>query len=86
MWRGYSRWNELVTRFGEDAARRIQRKEVWQGETAEMLLASFGKPLDVKEHVLKKSTKHTYCYQRIARNRYGLRVHLEDGTVVGWDK
>ena len=86
VWGGYSRWNELVTRFGDDAARRIQRKEIWQGETLDTVLASFGKPLDIKEHVLKKSTKHTYCYQRIAHNRYALRVHLQDGTVVGWDK
>jgi hypothetical protein len=50
-----------------------------------MPVASLGQPLDVKERVLKSKTKHTYCYQQTAKNRFALKIHLEDGIVVGWD-
>jgi len=85
-WDGHARWRYLVDRFGEEAARRIQLKEIWQGETAEMVEQTFGKPLEVKESVLKATVKHTYCYQRVAKNRFALRVHIENGAVVGWDR
>lgn len=80
------RWARLVKRFGEENARRITAGEVWQGQTAEMLVEALGQPLDIEERVLKKKTKHVYKYRRIAANRYALKVDLEDGVVVGWDQ
>jgi hypothetical protein len=85
-WRKNERRREsLSARFGAQVADLIMRGKVWQGATREMLLESHGAPEDVKEHVLKTKTKHTFCYKRIAKNRFALRVHLEDGVVVGWD-
>jgi hypothetical protein len=75
----------LAERFGQDIAVRIMRRDVWQDQTLEMLLESRGKPVDVKERVWKARTKHTLCYDPIGKNRYALRIHLEDGIVVGWD-
>jgi len=57
MWDGHARWRYFVDRFGEEATRRIQQKEIWQGGTAEMIEQTFGKPLEVKESVLKATTK-----------------------------
>lgn len=80
-----ARHSALAGRFGPVIADRILANEYWQGATWEMLIESIGKPADIRESVLKTKTKHTYCYQPIAKNRYALRVHLEDGVVVGWD-
>lgn len=84
-WNRRERYRELATRFGPDAAVRIMRSEIWQGQTLEMLLESRGKPDDVKERVLKARTKHTLCYGQTGKNRFATRVHLEEGIVVGWD-
>jgi hypothetical protein len=85
-WRKNKRRRESLTaRFGAKIAALIMNRQVWQGATYEMLLESRGAPADVKEHVLKTKTKHTFCYDRVAKNRFKLRVHLEGGIVVGWD-
>jgi hypothetical protein len=79
------RHRDLVSRFGEEIAAAILRGEFWQGATREMLIESRGHPTHIKESVLKDKIKHTYCYNQIAKNRYALRVHLEDRIVVGWE-
>ena len=83
--RHQQRRETLIARFGPDIAERILAGQYWQGATSEMLTESLGAPLDVKERVLKTKTKHTYCYQQTAKNRFALKVHLEDDQVVGWD-
>jgi hypothetical protein len=79
------RWESLCQRFGQVDAARIQRREVWQGQTQQALLESCGRPADVDEQVMKTKTKHVFKYQPIGTNRYALRVTLENGVVVGWD-
>ncbi len=75
----------LVTRFGFDDALRIVRGEVWQGQTEVMLIEALGTPADQDEIVMKTKTKRTYKYRALGGKRYGLRVMLEDGLVVGWE-
>lgn len=81
-----ARREALSSRFGPEAAEAILAQRLWQGATAEMVVESLGQPLDIKERVLKSKTKHTYCYRQTAKNRYALKVHLENGLVVGWDE
>ncbi|MFO0755061.1 MAG: hypothetical protein U0359_01105 [Byssovorax sp.] len=76
---------EYVQRFGQDIAERVMRREVWQGMTAEMLVASLGSPADVDETVLKTKRKHVYKYNPQGANRFGHRIFLENDTVVGWE-
>lgn len=80
-----ARRRRLVERFGEAAAKAILEHRFWQGATRDMMIESLGSPVDVKESVYKTKVKHTYCYQPVAKNRYALRLYLEDGVVVGWD-
>jgi hypothetical protein len=58
---------------------------VWQGATEEMLVESLGRPVDVDERVMKSKTRHVFKYNQLGKNRYGLRVTLENGVVVGWE-
>jgi hypothetical protein len=58
----------------------------WQGQTQEQLLDSLGRPADTDTKVLKTKTKEIWKYNRVGKNRFGLRVTVENGVVVGWDK
>lgn len=80
-----ARWEHLAARFGPDAATGIMQGQFWQGMTAEMVMESLGRPQDVDEKVLKTKVKHTYKYRSLGANRYGLRIFLDDGVVVGWE-
>ena len=79
------RWERLCQRFGEDAARSISSGSLWVGATAEMVVEMLGDPIDVEETVMRTKTKRTLKYARTGANRYGLRVFVDDGIVVGWE-
>ena len=80
------RFADLSERFGAEAATDIIDGLYWQGGTSEMVVEALGEPEDVKEKVYKTKTKTTYFYQQIAKNRFALKIHFEDGVVVGWDE
>ena len=63
----------------------IMKHRFWQGQTSEQLLDSLGKPVDIDEKVLKTKIKEVWKYNRRGKNRYGLRITLENRYVVGWD-
>ena len=75
----------LLEKYGDpEIVDAIMNKNFWVGQTHEQLRDSLGAPVDVDEQVLKTKVKHTWKYQRRGRNRYGLRVTLDNGVVVGW--
>lgn len=77
----------LLEKYGDaEIVQRILRKTIWQGQTQEQLLDSLGRPLDIDERVLKTKSKETWKYNQVGKNRFGLRVILENGIVVGWDQ
>jgi hypothetical protein len=71
--------NELVVQS-------ILNGDVWQGQTAEQLLDSLGPPSDIDCKLLKTKSKDTWKYYHRGGNRYALRITVENGVVVGWDK
>jgi uncharacterized membrane protein len=78
---------KLMQKYGdEEIVRRLMGRVIWQGETEEQLIDSLGRPIAVDNKVLKTKTKQIWKYNQTAKNRYSLRVTLEDGVVVGWDK
>lgn len=58
----------------------------WQGQTAEQLRDSLGEPLDIDQKVLKTKVKEVWKYQQTSKNRYALKITLDDGVVVSWDQ
>jgi len=58
----------------------------WQGQTEDQLKDSLGEPADVDQKVLKTKTKEIWKYYESGKNRYDLKVTIENGEVVGWDK
>lgn len=80
------RRHRLIEKYGDpEMARRIMRGIIWQGETQEQLIDSLGEPKDIDRKVLKTKTKEIWKYRPTARNRFGLKVTLDDGVVVGWE-
>ncbi|HLV88693.1 MAG TPA: hypothetical protein VKV39_17035 [Candidatus Sulfotelmatobacter sp.] len=76
----------LLAKYGDPlVVERILNKTLWVGETSAQLIDSLGAPLEVDRSVLKTKTKETWKYLRKSAKRYGLRVTLENGIVVGWD-
>ncbi|MFI4893933.1 MAG: DUF2845 domain-containing protein [Phycisphaerales bacterium JB058] len=82
-----ARRNRLMTKYRDKrVVKMIMRKMVWQGQTPEMLVDAIGRPAATDVKVLKTKTKETWKYHRTGRGRYALRVIVENGEVVGWDK
>jgi hypothetical protein len=80
-----ARRSALAARFGVTIADAILAEKVWQGATYEMMREAHGDPVEVRQKVLKSRTRETHCYGQTGKNRFKLRVHFEDGVVVGWD-
>lgn len=77
----------LLKKYGDaEVVTLIMNKMFWQGQTQEQLRDSLGRPLDTDEKVLKTKTKVIWKYNRIGKNRYGLRITLENRIVVGWEQ
>ncbi|UYG01260.1 hypothetical protein [Halomonas sp. GD1P12] len=70
----------------EQLARKIYGGYFWQGQSESQLRDSLGQPEAIDTKVLKTKTKEVWKYYPIGRRSYGLRITLDDGKVVGWDK
>lgn len=81
------RRRSLMQKYGDpQLVARIINSEVWQGQTEEQLRDALGRPADVDEQVMKTKTKRVWKYGRSGKNRYRLRITLENGSVIGWDE
>ncbi|WP_249121687.1 hypothetical protein [Stutzerimonas stutzeri] len=70
----------------EIIVRKIYDGYFWEGQTSEQLLDSLGSPEAVDNKLLKTKTKEIWKYNRQGVNRFALRITVENGYVVGWDK
>lgn len=79
---------ELLTKYLGDieAVDNIMNQRVWEGQTAEQLVDSLGRPVEVDEKVLKTKTKEIWKYNQTGKGRFALRVTLENNEVTGWEK
>ena len=68
------------------AVARIERKELWVGETADQLRDALGEPEVIDVKPLKTRTREIWKYGRTGRNRYATRITLDNGTVVRWQQ
>lgn len=57
----------------------------WQGQTEEQLIDSIGHPIAKDNKVLRSAVRQVWKYNQRGKNRYGLRVTVENGLVIGWD-
>jgi hypothetical protein len=60
----------------------LTKEKFWVGQTKEQLIDSLGEPLAVDQKVLKTKVKEVWKYEQTGKNRYGLKITLDDGVVV----
>lgn len=65
---------------------KLMSRSFWQGQTGEQLTDSLGLPEDINEQVLKTMKKEIWKYDKTGNNRYALKITIENGKVIGWDK
>lgn len=75
----------LRTKYPETVVQRMISERVWQGQTSTELADSLGNPSNVDRKLLATRTREIWKYYPRGVNRYGLRITLDDGIVVGWD-
>ena len=64
----------------------LMNQSFWQGQTADQLIDSLGSPEDIDQKILKTKKKEVWKYNHQGANRYGLRITLDNDSVVGWDQ
>jgi hypothetical protein len=86
----YNRWRRqkyLLAKYHEEAiVYRIMRGVIWQGMSEEQLVDSWGTPVAKDQKVYRTKTTEIFKYNQRGANRFGSRVRVDNGVVVGWDK
>ena len=59
---------------------------VWQGMSEDQLIDSWGAPVAGDQKIYKTKVSETFKYNQTSRNRFGSRVWVENGIVVGWEQ
>jgi hypothetical protein len=78
---------ELLLKYGDaDLVEKILSQSIWAGQTKDELLDAIGKPAEVDSKLMKTRSREIWKYNPSGKNRFGLRVTLDDGRVAGWDK
>ncbi len=81
------RRERLLVKYGDTSVvDKIMRRIIWQGMSEERLVDSWGRPVEKAQHVYKTKTAETFKYNQTGKNRFGSRVRVENGIVVGWEK
>jgi len=77
----------LMMKYKDDElVESLMDESFWRGQTADELTDSLGEPLDVDQKVMKTKVREVWKYEQTGKNRYALKITLEDGIVVGWDQ
>lgn len=69
----------------ESTVQAILKGSIWDGMSEDQVVDSIGHPAAVDQKYLKTKTREVWKYYPQGKNRYGLRITLDDGQVNGWD-
>ena len=84
---GEARCRGILAKYSDMAiAKQILTRTFWKGQTSEMLIDALGSPVTTDKKVLKTKTKETYKYRQTGKNRFALKIFLEDDVVTGWEQ
>jgi hypothetical protein len=70
----------------ENIVNAILGSTFWKGQTQDQLRDSLGHPAIIDSQVLKTKTKEIWKYGEQRKGQFSLKITLENGKVVGWDK
>lgn len=76
----------LLTKYGDPLlVDRIMRRELWQGQSAQQLTDSRGRPLKIDTKLMATRKREIWKYGQTGRGRYALRVTLDNDIVIEID-
>jgi hypothetical protein len=79
-----ARLGRFICKYNDyEIARRLFRREIWEGQTEMQLLDSRGEPMK-KNRMLATASQEEWIYNPPGFGRDGLQVTLVDGLVAGW--
>lgn len=85
--RAVRRREELLQKHGDcELVDSILAGRYWHGQSAEQLLDALGYPSEKDHKRLKTIDREVWKYRRTGRNRFALRITLDDGRVATWDE
>jgi hypothetical protein len=77
---------DLLRKYGDaNIVEKILSKRIWVGQTKNELLDALGHPFDVDSKLMKTRSREIWKYNPNGKNRFGLRITLDDGRVAAWD-
>jgi hypothetical protein len=87
IWKRAARLSYLRAKYqNEDIVQKIMRRTFWEGQTTEQLRDSLGNPPSKDDNLLKTRKREVWKYHPNGRNRYRLRITLDNDLVVAWDQ
>jgi len=79
--------SRLIDRYhDENVVNLIMDSKIWQGMSQEQLIESWGEPAAKDQKIYKTKITETFKYNQTSRTRFGSRVKVENGIVVGWEQ
>ena len=69
-----------------DVVNGIMEGRYWKGQSAAQLIDSLGPPVDRDLKALKNKDVLVWKYHQTGKNRYRLRITLEDNVVVSYEE
>lgn len=75
----------LIQKYGPETAQLLLNQNIWHGATCEMMLDAFGQPADIDTAVMRNKHTSVLKYYPKGYNRYGMRITVENGYVIGWE-
>lgn len=77
---------DLLRKYGDAiVVEKILKKSIWVGQTKDELLDALGCPAEVDSKLMKTRSREIWKYNQSGKNRFGLRITLDDGRVAAWD-
>lgn len=80
------RESHLLTKYGTEVADKILKASIWVDQTTEQLLDARGKPYAIDQKFLKTKVREVWKYDPGPRGGCRLRITIENGRVVSWDR
>ncbi|SHM12489.1 hypothetical protein [Phytopseudomonas punonensis] len=81
-----NRLKYLRSRYGDEATvQAIFNGNIWDGMTQSQLIDSISAPSAIDQKYLKTKMREVWKYRLQGKNRYGLRITIDDSVVNGWE-
>lgn len=77
----------LLGKYGDpEIVEMIMQHCFWVGQTEEQLIDSLGIPEGKSVKKMKTRYREVWKYNQMGKNRYGLRITLDDRIVQTWER